>query len=71
MYLIYINILCTTLSYCVESNITMLISMIMINNNGNAVMQTIVKKKLTIMLLTKLSMIMAIVVAMSIIEHEI
>lgn len=45
--------------------------MIMINNNGNAVMQTIVKKKLTIMLLTKLSMIMAIVVAMSIIEHEI
>lgn len=44
MYLIYINILCTTLSYCVESNITILISMIMINNNGNAVMQTIVKK---------------------------
>lgn len=52
-------ILCTILSYCVESNITMLMSMITINNNGNAVMQTIVKK-LTIMLLTKVSMIMAI-----------
>lgn len=59
MYLIYVNILCTTLSYCVESNITILMSMTIVNNNGNAVMQTIVKK-LTIMLLTKVLMIMAI-----------